>query len=47
MSATRRVLDLMPPPFSAGLNLWSREDGVPDLGRSAPAVRGRCRERGA
>ena len=22
-------LVLMPPPFSAGLNLWSREDGVP------------------
>ena len=22
-------LVLMPPPFSAGLNLWSREDGTP------------------
>jgi hypothetical protein len=25
-------LVLMPPPFSAGLNLWSREDGVPGSG---------------
>ena len=25
-------LVLMPPPFSAGLNLWSREDGTPGSG---------------
>lgn len=25
-------LVLMPPPFSAGLNLWSREDGLPGQG---------------
>ncbi len=25
-------LVLMPPPFSAGLNLWSREDGTPGAG---------------
>ena len=23
-------LVLMPPPFAAGLNLWSREDGLTD-----------------
>ena len=28
----RVVIQLMPPPFSAGLNLWSREDGVPGSG---------------
>ena len=28
-------LVLMPPPFSAGLNLWSREDGTPGSGSYA------------
>jgi hypothetical protein len=28
-------LVLMPPPFSAGLNLWSREDGLPGQGSYA------------
>ena len=28
-------LVLMPPPFSAGLNLWSREDGQPGQGSYA------------
>lgn len=28
-------LVLMPPPFSAGLNLWSREDGTPGTGSYA------------
>ncbi len=28
-------LVLMPAPFSAGLNLWSREDGTPGSGSYA------------
>ncbi|MGL6208744.1 MAG: right-handed parallel beta-helix repeat-containing protein, partial [Paracoccaceae bacterium] len=28
-------LVLMPPPFSAGLNLWSRDDGTPGQGSYA------------
>ena len=28
-------LVLMPPPFAAGLNLWSREDGLPGQGSYA------------
>lgn len=30
--AITQGLVLMPPPFSAGLNLWSREDGTPGQG---------------
>lgn len=30
--AITQGLVLMPPPFSAGLNLWSREDGLPGQG---------------